>query len=194
MDIVTYRDANPLPTEFIRIPISGPKPWNQLVFLRCNGSGRPYTGNNFLRYRVRFSSEFRIDDFKQAKLDWYQKNTYISAALFFQRLSMNTEMNFIAAAEAVTGFVDPDGRIGFESQIAMFLGGSDLFEDRGSLSFAYSISAYVLLYEPTDEPPPAVPPTKPGWMPKIEVLDPQFGSRRNIIFTDDPSMLRKPPE
>lgn len=189
MDIETFEVATPVESKFIRIPISGPKPWNQLVFIRCDGWGRLFDYNELFRYRMRFSSQFKIDDFEQQGPKWYQEHTYISATGFCCRSDLNTELTFIGALEDIKGFVDPVGRIGFETQIAMYHSRSEVFEEQGSMTFDYSVSAYVLLYEKPRNPPPAVPPRKPGWMPKIEVLPSQFGRRRNFRITEDASLL-----
>ena len=191
MDIETFEVEHPVTSKFVRIPIIGPKPWNQLVFLRCDGWGRFYTGNKLFRYRMRFSSQFKIDDFEQQGHDWYQAHTYISATGFCCRSSLNTELTFIGAVENVKGYVDPAGRIGFETQIAMYHSASEIFEERASMTFGYSVSAYVLLYEKPPTPPPEVPTTKPGWMPKIEVLPSQFRRNRNFIIDEDVSVLGK---
>lgn len=192
MEIPTFTATTLAKTKSIRIPISGPKPWNQLAFIQCVSLGKRYEGvAQLFRYRMRFSSEFKIENFKQAELKWHNEHTYISATQFAHRVYTNIAVNYIVAAEDIKGFVDPDGHIGFESQIAVVQSGADIVESVGTIGYRFSVSAYVLLYEPPKNPPPAVPPTKPGWMPKIEELPSQFRRRRDFIFTDDPSSLRK---
>ena len=190
-DIPTFTETRLAQTKFVRIPITGPKPWNQLVFINCDSLGRKYTGNEVFRHRMRFSSQFQIEDFKQSQLDWYQEHTYISATKFTHRVYTNMDLNYIVAAEDIKGYVDPDGRIGFETQIAVFNAGAPFVKELGLLNYRFSVSAYVLLYEPVKPPPIPAPSTKPGWMPKIEVIPPQFGRRGNLMVTDDPSVLRK---
>ncbi len=187
-ELETLEELTPVATEFMRIPIVGPKPWNTLVFIRCEGSlseREPWMGTKFARIRQRFTSKFKIDEFKQADLKWYRDHTYISATQFITRLGATGESNFILALEDIKGFVDTNGHIGFDSQIAASV------TYPIPINFRYSVSAYVLLYEKHDDPPLPVPPTKPGWMPKIEELPSQFRRRRDFRITGSPSVLDK---
>ena len=190
-EVPTFTETRLAQTAFVRIPITGPKPWNQLVFISCESLGRKYTGNELFRHRMRFSSQFQIEDFKQSQLDWYQAHTYIAATKFTHRVYTNVDLNYIVAAEDIKGYVDPDGRIGFETQIAVFNAGAPLVKELGLLNYRFSVSAYVLLYEPAKPPPIPVPPTKPGWMPKIEELPSQFRRPRDFRITVGPSVLDK---
>lgn len=180
-------DETIVETEFIRIPVSGPKPWNTLAFIRCRAAGIAYDSGPFYWYRIRFKSTFQIVEFNQSKLKWYKENTFISATCTLMQMSHDTDLAFIEAVEAISGYVADDGRIAFDVQQALQASSGGGFSAR-------EVSAYVLLYEPRDEPSPTVPPTKPGRMPKIEVLPSQFGRRRDFRITADASILRKPPD
>jgi hypothetical protein len=183
MEIV--KTDTPMTTEFIRIPVSGPKPLNTLAYIRCRGGGLFGGPLELHRYRASFVSTFQIAKFDQADLEWHRANSRISAAPFFFQLDTSSDFSFVMALEDIKPFIDDFGRIGFEVQIAQHGDfGGRLFSGTDWLLGAYSVSAYALIYEPRAEPP--LPPL-PGQSPRKlhpEAPPPRFGKKKKFIITD----------
>jgi hypothetical protein len=157
MDLVKL--PAPVETEVIRTPAAGPDPLNTLAFVRCAGGGADVATNRvdtLYRYRVHFLSKFRIDGFAQANIDWYRANTLVSATAFVRLYNETEDTNFVCAVDAIVPFIDLDGSLGFEVDLAQLCGGPALFGVTPEISFGFNVSAYVLLFEPRVELP------KPG--------------------------------
>ena len=168
----TITNPNPVQTEIIRIPIAGPKPCNTLAFIRCNGGGGDVgiTVDEVIRYKSKFTSKFKIDGFQQSQYQWYLDNTQISATAFIHFVTLSTDTSFIFAVDSVLPSLDLDGTIGFECDVAQYLDGPGLFESTPEATFSFSISAYIMLYEPRAEMPP------PG----------NFGKRSLVAYETNP--------
>jgi len=183
MDIITT--DTPMPTEFTRIPVSGPAPLNTLAYIRCRGGGL-FGGPLEHHYRARFVSTFQIAKFDQADLDWHRAISHISAAPFFFQLDTSSDFSFVMALEDIKPFIDDFGRIGFEVQISQrgdF--GGRLFSGTDWILGAYEVSAYALLYEPRPQPPlPPIPGQSKGKL-RPEIIPPHFGKpKKKLIVTD----------
>ena len=153
MSVQTFENETLVKTRWIRTHVSGPKPCNTLAFLRCRIAGMPYPyfAGELYRYRVRFTTDFEIGDYKQANYQWYQSNTLISAAAVIRSLNTTTDFQFIAAVESIAaGIRQGDGKLQFEIQHANLMSGGDVND---SIVYYADLTAYVLLYEPREELP-----------------------------------------
>ena len=179
------KSDTPMQTEFIRIPVSGPKPLDTLVYLRCQGSG--VLGGPFDRhYRSSLVSSFQIAKFDQGDLNWHRSNSRISAAPFFFQFDTSSDFSFVMALEDIRPFIDDFGRIGFEVQIGHHadLGGG-LFSGTNWLLWSYTISAYALVYEQRSEP--SLPPVPGQSARKLhpEIITPHFGKpKKKFVIAD----------
>jgi hypothetical protein len=183
----TAEVKTPVRTDIIRTPVAGPKPCNTLAFIRCNGVGGVIETpiGDFIRYKVRFPTMFRIDGFTQANHEWYRRNTLVSATAFIRILNITTDIEFGFAIDSIVSDINADGRLVFELQLAQQLDGPGLFEKEADSAFTYTVSAYVLLFEPRVEPPP------PGNFGKelfVDVMPFQFGRKREFITADEARM------
>jgi hypothetical protein len=193
--IPTYTYPKPVGTEIIRAPASGPKPCNTLAFIRCNGAAGTYLTSygDLFRYKIRFTTKFQIDGFTQANLVWYQENTLVSATAFIRLLNLTSDMSFVFAVDSVQPFIDDDGKLGFECQLGMQVADAGFFEKEADSAFSYTVSAYVLLYEPREEPPP--PSVNFGKKLSLAAIPPQFGKpKKQIDISDEPSLKWKQPK
>lgn len=146
-----YSVPKPLDTDMIRIPAAGPEPCNTLAFLRCKFDWTdwpPYVNIDTLRIGFHLVSRFRIDGFQQSRLDWYRRNTHVSATARLRTLALSDDMTFLFGVESISAFVDPAGAIGFSCGLV-----ADI--EPGDLGFQLDISAWVLCYEPRVELPPS---------------------------------------
>jgi hypothetical protein len=153
----THTDPVPIRTDMIRTPVTGPKPANTLVFLQCRASGADMGMRSFdlIRYRVRFKSQFQIDGYAQARNDWYQANTLISATGMLRVASTTTDFEFLMALDSVEPFLDLDGGIGFEIQVGFQIDGVGLLDKDVEMDVTFNVCAYALVYEPRAELPPS---------------------------------------
>lgn len=183
MDIIKT-DA-PMTTEFIRIPVSGPKPLNTLAYIHCRGGGLFGGPLELHRYRATFVSTFQIAKFDQADLDWHRSNSRISAAPFFFQLDTSSDFSFVMALEDIRPFIDDFGRIGFDVQIAQHGDfGGRLFSGTDWILGAYSISAYALVYEPRPERPLPPVPGQSGRKLSPAIIPSHFGKKKKFIIED----------
>lgn len=193
--VPTYTAQTLARTEFIRTPVEGPKPYNTLAFVRCKGWWQGFDSFGFtdlVRFNNRFTTTFRIDGFTQTNRLWYQENTHVSATAFIQVLNLTSDMSFVFGIDIVQPFIDDDGKLGFECQLAMQVDSPGFFEREVDLTFSYTVSAYVLLYEPRLEP---LPPGTPGKRLSLDAIPPQFQIRnKKLHIVDDPSLKFKTPK
>ncbi len=188
MEVKTFEHRPLVKTRWIRTHVSGPKPCNVLAFLRCKVAGMPYEyfDGELSRYRVLFTTDFAIGKYNQAQHQWYEANTLISAAAVLRTINTTTDFQFIAAVEWIAaGVREADGRLQFTIQHANLMSGGGIND---SIVYHADLTAYVLLYEPRAELPP------PGNFGQRVALDPikYFpGDERELIYTDDPRLIRK---
>lgn len=184
MDII--KSDAPMPTEFIRIPVSGPKPLNTLAYIRCQGNGLVGGPRELHRYLARFVSTFQIANFNQTDLDWHRSNSRISAAPFWFQFDTSTDFSFTMALEDIRPFIDDFGRIAFDVQIAQHGDFSGrLFSGTDWIMGAYTVSAYALLYEPRKDPPLTPVPGQSGRKLRPEIIKPQFGKQKKKFIISD---------
>jgi hypothetical protein len=184
----TFAYSTPVRTQWIRTPVAGPKPCNTLAFIRCEVPGKQETTGDpdVDRYRMRFDTDFIIDDFKQANHQWYRDNSRVSATASITILNASDDTDFVFAVEAIESDIGSNGCLAFEVQLAMQSSSSGV-----ATTLDVAVSAYVLLYEPRAEPPLPLPPSHST--PKLR-LDPMprfFVKKGRLVFTDDPPQLRK---
>lgn len=188
--VPTYVVPTPVSVEAIRTHVRGPKPCNTLAFIRCKGLGKAHRTlfpDDYARYKLRFTTEFEIHGFAPANHEWYRENTLVSASAVITKLNVSPDCAFTFAFESIAADVDHKGRIVFETQIMT----DALADGYASLDATIFVSAYVLLFEPRPEPPP------PGGFGRRLALAPitYFPSEeRSLVYTDDPRLLRQPPE
>ena len=198
MDFVTLPGA--VATEVIRTPVSGPEPLNVLAFVRCSGAGADIAANRvntLFTYRVHFLSQFLIDGFTQANVDWYRANTFVSATAFVQMYNATVDTNFVFAVDAINPFIDLTGALGFEIDLGQLSGQAGVFGATPEVSFTTHVSAYVLLFEPQTQVPwfggvrrvgtPALQRAQPWtWLPSTRIRDIKPADRARLRATLPP--------
>jgi hypothetical protein len=141
----------------IRTPASGPEPANTLAYIAGKARGNDQSGilGRWDRVALKFRTEFKIDGFVQAQLEWYKANTLVSATAMLRFLNTTTDLQFGFAIDRVEHFIDPDGTLGFVCEQACFADDDAWFGGGEEIVFNYALSAWILLYEPrTERPPP----------------------------------------
>jgi len=168
-------------TQWIQTQVSGPKPCNNLAFIRCQVPGKAIeTGDPDVdRWRIRFTTDFVIKNVDKNNRGWYQENTCVSAAAFIEVLNASDDTDFVFAVEAVEADISQDGNLVFETQMAMQSSTHGV-----ATTMDVVVTAYVLLYEPRAEPTP--PSGNFGQRLNLEPIR-AFGKKRKI----DASQMRK---
>ncbi len=145
-------------TRIIRSEAAGPEPCNTLVFLRClvPGLDVPTRGDGAVRNKLRFTTEFRLDNYLQSKYDWYKENTHVSAVVGLKFLNTTTDLTFLMAVDSVEPKLEQlDGTLGFEVGTAAAYEDDAWFGGGAEVLLTASLTAYVLCFEPREERPPS---------------------------------------
>jgi hypothetical protein len=153
------------PTEIIRTPAAGPEPANTLVFLRCLipwVPNDPQAGNTW-RGPFDFWTQFRLDGYLQRDYDWHLANMVVSATGEIQHLASSTDLQFGAGVESIAPRLNQtDGVLGFSCGLFGKVDDDAIFT-QGYISFAVTISAWVLCYEPRAAAPPPTGGQRTPW-------------------------------
>jgi hypothetical protein len=146
----------PMKVAMIRTPVVGPAPANTLAYISglARGDNVPGVSGRWDRVALRIRTSFRIDGYTQANHAWHEANTLVSATAMLRWLETSVDMTFGFGIDRVSHFIDDDGTLGFMFEQSL-LGAPDTLFSRESIALNYALSAWILLFEPVTQMPPA---------------------------------------